>query len=60
MFTLKAGLPKWASDIFGLVEAYDEVDEMENEVEALEDDDALPKEADDLVIQLLENLSVQD
>lgn len=30
---------------------------MENEVE---DDDALPKEADDLVMQLLENISVQD
>ena len=54
----KGGLPNWATDIFGLVKTYDEV--TENEVEAMEDDDALPKEAGDLVIQLLKNISVQD
>ena len=59
VFTTKAGLPNWATDIFGLVETYDEVEQMEDEVE---DDDAfaLPKEAGDLVIQLLENISVHD
>ena len=57
-FVAKAGLPDWATDIFGLVESYDEMDGMENGVE--DDDVVLPKEADDLLIQLFENFSVQD
>ena len=62
-FMAKGGLPNWATDIFGLVITHDEVievDWMENEVEVMEDDDGLPKEAGDLVIQLLKNISVQD
>ena len=64
VYTVKAGLPNWATDIFGLVETYDEVDQMmEIEVEATEDDEVMPKEVvadSDLVLQLLENISLQD
>jgi hypothetical protein len=47
------GLPPWAEDIFGLVERYEEMDE----------DEELPREVAtdlDLVVQLVENISLQD
>jgi hypothetical protein len=62
-YMVKAGLPSWAMDIFGLIETYDEVDPMEIEVETMEDEEVLPKEViadSDLVLQLLENISLQD
>jgi hypothetical protein len=54
----EGGLPKWATDIFGFVETYDEVDGIENPEDATEHDEVLPNS--DLVLQLLENISVQD
>jgi hypothetical protein len=63
MDTARGGLPGWATDIFGLVESYDEVDKMEVEEEETEHDEVLPKEVvvdSDLILQLLENISVQD
>jgi hypothetical protein len=60
---MKGGLPNWATDIFGLVETCDEVDQMEIEGEAIEHDEVLAKEVvadSDLVLQLLENISLQE
>ena len=60
---MKAGLPSWVMDIFGLVETYDEVDPMEIEVETIEDEEVLLKEViadSDLPLQLLKNISLQD
>jgi len=62
-YTVKAELPSWVTDIFGLVETYDEVDQMEIEVETMEDEEVLPKEViadSDLVLQLLKNIFLQD
>lgn len=63
MDTTKGGLPSWATDIFELVETYDEVDQMNIEVEEIDEDEVFPKEIvtdSDLVLQLLKNISVQD
>ena len=62
----RGGLPGWATDIFGLVESFDkveEVDRMEVKEEELEHDEVVPKEVvvdSDLILQLLKNISVQD
>ena len=63
IYTVKGGLPDWATDIFGLVESYEEVDWMEIEVEGVEHDEVLPNEVvadSDLILQLLENISLKD
>ena len=63
MDTASGGLPGWVMDIFGLIESYDEVDRMEVEEEDTERDEELPKEVvvdSDLILQLLENISIQD
>lgn len=57
----EGGLPKWATDVLGFIEAYDEVDGMDDATEqddATEHDEVLPNS--DLVLQLLENISLQD
>ena len=49
--------------IFGLIESYDKVDRMEVEEEDTERDEELLKEVvidSDLILQLLENISIQD
>ena len=63
MDTASGGLPGWATDIFGLIESYDEVDRMEVEEEDTERDEELLKEVvvdSNLILQLLENISIQD
>ena len=63
MDTASGGLPGWVMDIFGLIESYDEVDRMEVEEEDTERDEELLKEVvidSDLILQLLENISIQD
>ena len=59
VLTVKAVLPNGATVIFGLIETYNEEEQTENEDDVIEDD-AFPEEAGDLVIQLLENISIQD
>ena len=55
----EGGLPKWATDVFGFVEGYEEVDEIEIEgEEETEHDEALPNS--DLVLELLKNIDLHD
>ena len=63
MDTASGGLPGWAMVIFGLIESYDKVDRMEVEEEDTERDEELLKEVvvdSNLILQLLENISIQD
>jgi hypothetical protein len=49
-FSDAGGLPPWAADVLGLVETYEDLEELPREVVT----------DSDLVLQLLENLSLQD